>query len=101
MRSQVRDDLPAPGDNAADIATYNVAQNSQQLNFFPGLPAFNPNASGDYIIKLQAFDPLNDNALVGETQIEVIVGEVPEPASLPLLAVGCALLPLARRRRPA
>jgi len=96
------DNLPAPGDNATDIATYNVAQNSQQLNFFVGPQPFNPNASGDYIIKLQAFDSLNDNVLVGETQIEVIVGEVPEPASLTLWglgALGCAVAGYRRRKQ--
>jgi hypothetical protein len=65
-------------------ATTNLAQNSEQLNFFAGLPPFNPNVSGIYDISLQAFQSGN---LVGQSEIQVLVGSAPEPASLALWSV--------------
>jgi hypothetical protein len=64
-------------------ANNNLAQNSEQLNFFTGPLPFNPNASGIYNISLQAFQ---NTELVGQTQIQVDVG-LPEPASLTLWSV--------------
>jgi len=86
------------GTSAGLAATTNLAQNSEQLNFFAGAPPFNPNASGVYDISLQAFQ---NGELVGQTQIQVDVGSVPEPASFTLWglgAIGCAVAGYRRRK---
>jgi hypothetical protein len=86
------------GSSAGLVATTNLAQNSEQLNFFAGAPPFNPNVSGVYDISLQAFQ---NGELVGQTQIQVDVGSVPEPTSLTmwgLCTLGCAIGVFRRRK---
>ena len=86
------------GTSAGLAATTNLAQNSEQLNFFAGVPPFNPNVSGIYDISLQAFQ---NGELVGHTEIQVDVGPMPEPASLTIWglgALGCAIGAYRRRK---
>lgn len=75
---------------------YNVAQNSWSYEFFndPGSPLenFDPNQTGTYTIKLEAFD--GGVTPVASTSIDVEV--VPEPATLALAGIG-GLVFLSRR----
>lgn len=97
------------GTSSAEVAdgtsvlalTNNVAQNSQNMGFFP--IGFNPNANGLYDIALIALNA--NNVEVGRVQIEVVVGEgapVPEPASMAIWgigALGCAVAGYRRRKQ--
>lgn len=85
----------------------NLAQNSENIGFgflTSNAPqSFSPFASGDYVIKLEAYqgDPLNGGTLVGSSQIDVLVGSVPEPASMAIWglgALGCAIGAYRRKR---
>ena len=60
-----------PGIYAARLAANNVAQNSWQLNFFPGPAPFVPGATGIYTIALTAFQ---SGSPVASTAITVYVG---------------------------
>ena len=73
------------GDNAP-LGSSTLAQNSENLAFFAGPQPFNPNVSGIYDVVLQAFQ---GNTLVGQTSVQVLVGNVvnPEPASIALWSV--------------
>lgn len=81
------------GVEAIDLATYNglvagnnLGQNSAQLNFFNGPQSFNPFADGIYEIRLSAYG--ERGLLLAQSEITVLVGNVPEAASL---AVWCGL----------
>lgn len=82
---------------ATFIGTNNVAQNSQNVAFFP--VAINPFSNGLYDIALVAYNA--NNVEVGRAQIEVLVGTVPEPASMAIWglgALGCAVAGYRRRK---
>ncbi len=83
------------------IANNNVAQNSWSYEFFnsnPGDPTFgfNPNANGDYLIRLTAFEKGTTTVLAST---EITISAVPVPAALPLLLAGLGGLGLAGRRK--
>lgn len=90
--------LPDP---SGSLFGNNVAQNSVNYGFIPGLPV----GDGEYSIQLRAFEITPEGAVsqqeFASTAINVIVGsaeaEVPAPGPLALLAVGA--LGLAARRR--
>lgn len=87
---------------SALIAANNVAQNSWRYDFFnttmTQLSAFDPNESGVYTIRLSAFD---GQTALASSSIDIRVGAVPLPATLPLLLAGIGGLALLRRRRTA
>jgi hypothetical protein len=78
-----------PGTYAGFLTTFNVAQNSWNMEFYDA-PAstfeFNPEVGGEYTIALTAFD--SGNLPVSSVSINVLVSAVPEASSL--LAVGLA-----------
>jgi|SRR6056297_3301706 len=100
--------IPARGGDPADLAGYadliannNVAQNSWSYEFFnsaSGDPTFgfNPNALGDYLIRLTAFEK-NSQTVVAST--EITISAVPLPAAGWLLLTAFGGLGLAARRR--
>jgi hypothetical protein len=77
------------GTEAVDAVTYatlkassNLVQNSWNLGFFPGVPAYDPNAPGLYDVVLSAFDTAGTQ--IGSVGIQAQVGAgaaVPEAAS--------------------
>jgi hypothetical protein len=73
------------------IDNNNVAQNSQRAHVL--IPGFDPDALGEYVFTLSAFDPVV--GLVASTSITIQV--VPAPGAAGLLALGG--LVAARRRR--
>ena len=74
---------------AALIASSNLAQNSWNMEFFDnggiGFP-FNGDASGIYDFRLSA--GLAGTAPLASTNMQVIVGVIPEPTTLALLSLG-------------
>ncbi len=71
------------GDAATYASTNNVVQNSTNLAFLPGVPAFDPTADGVYTIRLSALIP-RTGVLAGSVDIDVVVGAgapVPEATS--------------------
>src|SRR6056297_3233179 len=91
----------ATADYADLIANNNVAQNSWSYEFFnsaSGDPTFgfNPNALGDYLIRLTAFEK-NSQTVVAST--EITISAVPLPAAGWLLLTAFGGLGLAARRR--
>lgn len=88
---------PGPGAWSNDAVDFVVSDSSHLgFNFWNLFPhtAFNPNATGEYVVKLEAKDSVGTP--VASTAITVV--SVPEPASFGLLAIaGAAVL---MRRRP-
>jgi hypothetical protein len=77
----------APSNDAITYASLkannNLVQNSWNLGFFPGFPAYDPSASGLYDVVLSAFD-VASGAQLGSVGIQVEVGDgaqVPEATS--------------------
>jgi len=73
---------------AALIASNNVAQNSWQAHW--SISPFDPTVDGQYDFYLEAF---NVNGSLARTNMSIIVGQgaqVPEPATVALLALGLA-----------
>ena len=91
--------LFTPADNhvEAELANFNVAQNSVNMGFLTGAPI----GAGQFYVELQAFD-MNNN-LVGSTGINVFVDTTPVPApsalALSLAALGGLMLLRVRRRK--
>ena len=97
------------GSKATDEATYaaligsnNVAQNSVNFLFLvgllPQLSSFDPNERGLYTITLSAFAKGTSDLLASST-INVQVGAVPLPATLPLLLGALGAVAFIRRKR--
>lgn len=84
----------AASDYADNIDTFSVAQNSWKAHWF--FSPFDPNVDGIYTIYLAAFDGSTE---VARSTINILVGDVPEPATIGLFGVALAGLGVARRRR--
>ena len=82
------------------IANNNLAQNSWNMAFFPGLFPFDPGADATYTFTLSAF---RSDELLAQSSIDVVVGAggatVPVPATLALLVPGLLALGWQTRRR--
>lgn len=98
----------AGADWAAAIGTYNVAQNSWNLDFFNELAGvgFDPTLNGIYDFTLSAFTRPDSTQTAGmmelaSTSIRVLVGDatIPAPATLALFGIGLAGLGMRLRRR--
>ena len=94
----------SPADYVADIAVYNVAQNSAKAHWLLG-GGFNPTVDGTYDFYLTAYRGTGQNrTLVASTNISVIVGDgnrVPTPGTLALTGLALAGLAAGARWRKA
>ncbi|GAB4576964.1 MAG: hypothetical protein Tsb008_22220 [Rhodothalassiaceae bacterium] len=98
----------AAADWAAAISSYNVAQNSWNLDFFNELAgvSFDPTLNGIYDFTLSAFTRPGSTPTAGmielaSTSIRVLVGNaaIPAPATLALFGIGLAGFGMGLRRR--
>ncbi len=94
------------GEEAANPAEYqalidanNVLQQSWRHAFFPVHPtlSYDPTISGTYDIFLTAFDGQGNT--VASTEIQVIIGQIPEPAPFALMGLSLVLMGLYRRKK--
>lgn len=69
------------GAYAANIALYNVAQQSWKAHWY--IPGFNPTTPGEYTISLTAFDGMGA-ALASSS---IVINAVPEPGSIALVGL--------------
>jgi hypothetical protein len=86
---------------ASLLQTKDVVQNSWNYEFFNDAPfdVFDPNQAGVYTLTLTAVDNTT-NIIWGETQIDVIVEPIPEPATVGALGlVGLTGFLLWKRRK--
>ena len=82
------------------IAANNLAQNSWNMEFFNDFAPFDtfaPDVPGVYTIQLSAYS--QNETLLSDVSIDVLVTEVPEPATLGLMLFGLGGLGLIARRR--
>lgn len=92
------------------LATFNVLQGSQNYGFYTDALNFDPNANGEYTIRLSVFDANTDlssfvnttgdptlpTALASST---IQVSVVPEPATWLMMLTGFAVIGVALKRR--
>ncbi|MCF6217120.1 MAG: PEP-CTERM sorting domain-containing protein [Emcibacter sp.] len=88
-----------PAEYQALIDANNVLQQSWRHAFFPFHPSlsYDPTISGTYDIFLTAFD--GQGQTVGYTEIQVIIGQIPEPAPFALMGLSLILMGLYRRKK--
>jgi len=88
-----------PAEYQALIDANNVLQQSWRLAFFPVHPTliYDPTISGTYDIFLRAFD--GQGQTVASTEIQVIIGQIPEPAPFALMGLSLILMGLYRRKK--